>query len=111
MSTSGHRWHDGQVVAVLDGRGQAVQVTDVLVVQVDVEEPLNLPVVEDSSAEGGILGGDVLQHRADGAAAGLELGLAAGVLPHGGGDLNLDGHEFSFFASYFARMTSKMISG
>src|SRR4051812_35326236 len=41
-SASGHGWDDAQLVAVLDGRAEVVQVADVLVVEVDVQEALQL---------------------------------------------------------------------
>src|SRR5947209_7111593 len=48
MLASGDGGDDGQLVAVLHGRLQVVQIADVLVVEVDVDEPAQLAVVEDA---------------------------------------------------------------
>src|SRR5215469_15114527 len=48
MSASGHRGDDGQFVAVLDRRGQVVEVAHVFLVEVQVHEAAHLPVLEDA---------------------------------------------------------------
>ena len=46
MSASGHGGDDGQLVAVLDRRGQVVEIANVLVVEIEVDEAAHLAVVE-----------------------------------------------------------------
>src|SRR5688500_13020316 len=82
MSASGHGGDDGQLVAVLDGRAQAVQVADVLVVEVDVDEAAQLPLVEQPFGDARELPAEVVKHRLHGGPCRLHLRLAAGVLPH-----------------------------
>src|SRR5262249_43461602 len=45
--------NDADLVAVLDGGGEVVEVADVLVVEVDVDEAAQLAVVEQALADGG----------------------------------------------------------
>src|SRR5262245_42767687 len=90
---SGHRRDDGQLVAVLDRRVEVLQVADVLVVEVDVDEPPHLGAVEDAGADAGAPGFEVFQGRLHGTAADLDDSLAASVLSHRGGDLNANGHD------------------
>src|SRR5262245_29325567 len=84
---------DRQLVAVLDRRGQAVQVADVLVVQVEVDEPPHLAVVEDPRLDAGVLRREVVEHRLDRGARHLDDVLALGVLTHRRRDLHFHRHE------------------
>src|SRR5205085_11326694 len=95
ISASGHGGDDRQLVAVLDRRGQVVQVADVLVVDVQVDEAAHLAVVEDALRQPGEAGSEVVQHRLDRVARGLHSGLALGVLPHRRGNLNTNRHDSS----------------
>src|SRR5204863_8696071 len=81
---------DRQLVAVLDRRGEVVEVADVLVVEVDVDEPAQLPVVEEPGRQAGELAAEVVEHRLHGGAAGLDLLLAICMLPHRRRDLYFD---------------------
>src|SRR6516225_2922373 len=82
MSASGHGGDDGQLVAVLDGGGQVVEVTDVLVVEVDVDEAAHLPALEDARHDAGVGLAEIVEDGLHRGAAGLDDGLALGVLPH-----------------------------
>src|SRR5205085_7753051 len=55
ISASGHRGDDAQLVAVLDGGGEVVEVANVLVVQVDVDEAAHLAVLKNALTDGGVL--------------------------------------------------------
>src|SRR6516162_1276167 len=83
MLASGHGGDDGQLVAVLDGRGQVVEVTDVFLVEVQVHEPAHLTVLEDARRDTGGGRPEAVQHGLHRGAARLDDGLALGVLPHG----------------------------
>src|SRR5262249_5676877 len=91
----GHRGDDGQLVAVLDRRGEVVEVTDVLVVEVDVDEAAPLAVVKKALDDAGALLAEVVEGGLHGAAADIDDRLAIGVLPHWGGNMNANRHETS----------------
>src|SRR5438552_967646 len=95
ISASGDGGDDAQLVAVLDCRGEVVEVADVFVIEVDVDEAADLAVVKDARADAGVLLAQIVEgglHRGTG---NLHDGLAVRMLPHGGGDVNADGHSFS----------------
>src|SRR5262249_7440825 len=47
ISASSHGGDNAQFIAVLDRGGEVVEITDVLIVQVDIDEAANLAVLED----------------------------------------------------------------
>src|SRR5262249_59080255 len=63
ISTPGHRRDDRQLVAVLDRRGEVVQVADVLVVLVDVDEAPHGGPVEDAGGDARELRPHVVEDR------------------------------------------------
>src|SRR5260370_40645391 len=81
MSTPGDRGNDADLVAVLHGRGQVVEVADVLVVEVDVDEAAHLAVVEQALRDPGEPAAQVVEHPLHRPAAGLDHRLLAGVRP------------------------------
>src|SRR5690606_9418076 len=89
--TAGDRRHDRDLVVGVDLGVEAVDVADVLVVDVDVDEAAHLGAVEQLLLQPGVGLGQVAEHLADRVTAGLDLGLAVGVLAEHGGDAD-DGH-------------------
>src|SRR5271165_5240275 len=80
ISTSRHGRDDGQVVAVLHRRFQVAQVTDVLVVEEQVDEAAHLALVEQARTQSGILAHQVGQHGLNGRSLDLHRTFAFGVL-------------------------------
>src|SRR5262249_47314204 len=95
VSTSGDGGDDAQLVAALDSGAQVVEVADVLVVEEDVEESLELGAVEHAPADVGVLLAEGVERGLDAVARDLDDGVAAGVLAHRRGDMDLDRHENS----------------
>src|ERR1700704_1872468 len=100
-SASGHRRHDGEVVAVLERRLQPRPEANVLVVPVNVDElaELALVVVEAllESRELLVQFGEGLRHVAS---IDLDDGRAARQLPQSAGDANLDRHVVVIISRY-----------
>src|SRR5438270_11384002 len=92
MSTPGHRGNDANLIAVLDAGLQAVQVANVLVVDVDIHEPADLPVFENAAGDAGIFRAEVVEQVLDRGPGGFDDRLVLRVLPHGSGDIDADGH-------------------
>src|SRR3954470_21209006 len=107
MGFSGRRWgargypsaaardrrEDRHRVAVLDRGVQSAGEPDVLVVDVDVDEPVQLALVGDQAVlQTGVLAVEVVDERAEGAAAALDGLRATGVGAQDGRDPDLDGH-------------------
>src|SRR3954471_20410076 len=77
ISASGDRGDDAQLVAVLDGGLHAVEVADVLVVEVDVDELADLvALVVEAGLDAGVLGDEGVEHFFDGGAGDFDGGLA-----------------------------------
>src|SRR5579864_5111758 len=92
-STPRNRGDNAQFIAVLRFRGQVVEVADVLVVQIDIQERLNLPAVENLRRQRRELLAQIIERRLNGRPAGLNGGLALRVFPQRGGDLDFYGHK------------------
>src|SRR5579859_7819601 len=90
---AGHGGQDGHRVAVLDRSLQPVQEPDVLVVQVDVDEPAQALVVDQPLAQAAVLAFQVSQQLVEGGSVSLDLLGPVGVGAQDGRDANLDGHE------------------
>src|SRR5437762_1466569 len=95
MSAPGHSGNDAELVAVFDRRGQIVEVANVLVVQIDVDEAADLPILKDPLGDTVIFLAEIVQCRLNGAAAHFNDGLALRVLPHGRWNMNADRHLVS----------------
>src|SRR5260370_21668252 len=93
ISASGHRGNDAQFIAVLDCRGQVIEVTDVLIVQVDVDEAANLATLEDPLLDGGKLTAQIVERCLHRGAARVHCCLPVGMLPHRCGNMNTYGHD------------------
>src|SRR3954447_18920097 len=92
---AGHRRQDDERVRAADRRLEAVEDADVLVVEVDVDVPVEPAVVgEELRLRLGVRRGQRVQHRADVVAIGRNLALAARGRAQDGWDLDL-GHERS----------------
>src|SRR5688572_33143383 len=93
---AGERRQDRHLVAVTQLVIGALEVTNVLVVEVDVHEAMQLPLfVHDLRAEARVTLIDVPEHLAHGIAIGAELALAADGVPDHRGDMYLHGQESS----------------
>src|SRR5262249_57384134 len=96
MSASGHGGDDGQLVAILDRRVQVLEVSDVLVIEIDVDEAARCArFLERAVGNSGKLPTEVLENGLDGGSGRRYLRLAAGVLPHRRRHIDLDRHEIS----------------
>src|SRR6516165_4732987 len=82
MSASGHGGDDRQLVAVLDRRGEIIEIANVLIVEEDVDEAADLAVVEDALGQGGVFRPQRVQRRLHGGPVDLHGRLPLGVLPH-----------------------------
>src|SRR5262245_1355599 len=80
ISAPRHGGNDAHLVAGLDGGGEAVEVANVLVVEVDVDEAAHLAVVEQPLRDAGELAAHVVEHGLHRRAAGLDDRLLVGVL-------------------------------
>src|SRR5947199_3713831 len=78
-SASGHGGDDAQLVAVLDRGAEVVEVTHVLVVEVDVQEALELGAVEHALGDVGVLLAQLVEGRLHGAGGHLDDGVTGGV--------------------------------
>src|SRR5712692_978093 len=96
ISAPGHGGNDAQLVAVVDRRGQVIKIADVLVVQIDVDEAANLPILENPLRDALELLSQVIQGCLNGSAAHFHHRLPLGVLPHRGRNMNSNGHCYSF---------------
>src|SRR3712207_3251199 len=72
--------------SVLDRRVEAAGEPDVLVVDVDVDEPVQGAVGDQAGPQAAVARLEVVDHLGDGGAAGLDGLLAAGVGAQDGGD-------------------------
>src|SRR5205823_780910 len=83
ISASGHGGDDGEFVALLDRRVQVIEVSNVLVIEIDVDEAAQLPrLLEQAVGEAGELPAEVLEGRLHGRSGRRHLRLTARVLPH-----------------------------
>src|SRR5258708_26874909 len=89
---TGHRGNDRQFIAVFNGGGEIVEVTNVFVIQVQVDILPHASAIDDLRLNGRIFLTQVFQNRLDGRTADLHGGLVLGVRPHRRRDLNLDCH-------------------
>src|SRR5437016_9938461 len=79
ISTSGHGGDDAYLIAVLDRRLQAVEIADVLVIDIDIDEAAHLTVLEDAARDAGVLLAQIVEQALDGRAAGFDNRLIFGV--------------------------------
>src|SRR5260370_928680 len=85
--------HDGDLVALLERRGGALQEPDVFLVDVDVDEAAQLAAVLDQALlEAGELALERLDQVGDGGGVGLDLGRALGEGAQRGRNANENGH-------------------
>src|SRR4051794_10632588 len=92
-SPPGDGREDSHRVAVLDGRVEGAGESHVLVVDVDVDEPVQRALVRDQPAlQTGIAAVQVVDESGERVALALDGLLAAGVGAQDGRDLDLDGH-------------------
>src|SRR4051812_23916042 len=80
------RRHDGDLLAALERRLEALQEADVLVADVDVDEAAHALLVEEAILHPGVLALQIGDDGADGGAGGLHLVAAAGERAEGRGD-------------------------
>ena len=85
-SAAGDGRDDADLVLRLDLGVEVVEVADVLVVDVDVDEPAQLGAVEDPLLQAGMLLEDLAEDLADGRAGRLDAVEPAGVGAERGGD-------------------------
>lgn len=85
---AGDGGHDRDLIVGLDRRVEAIDVTDVLVLDIDVDEAADLPVIEELLTETGVLVDQRGEDLADGRAVGVDLAGAVGVLAQDGGNAN-----------------------
>src|SRR6185503_11322957 len=91
-SAAGYRGQDREG-GVLAYRGlQATGETDVLVIDVDVDEAVQLAVLDQARGDAGVPGLEVVDHLGDGGALRLDGLLTAGVGAQDGGDGDGHGH-------------------
>src|SRR5260370_40386638 len=109
ISASGHRGNDAQFIAVLDCRGQVIEVTDVLIVQVDVDEAANLATLEDPLLDAGKLTAQIVERCLHRGAARVHCCLPVGMLPHRCGNMNTYGHDASVRCSSFVARCSLFV--
>src|SRR5437764_10016657 len=87
---SGDRRDDGQAVAFLHWGGFFLQVTNVLVVEINVDESAQLPVIGVKMAfQLAVLGDEGIQRLAHGGGAHLHAGALAGIRPQRSGNMHL----------------------
>src|SRR5439155_14142387 len=93
--TAGHGREDGDRIALADLRLQRPEVADILLVDIDVHEPVEVPAPgHDAVLDARIAAFQVVQHFADGPAAiRFHDGFPADVLAQDGGDLDPHGHR------------------
>src|SRR5918993_187527 len=97
-SAARDRRHDAQLVAGLDRGLELLEVADVLVVEVDVDEPVELVrALEQARLDAGGLGLEAVEHRGDGAAVGLDDVGAVGEVTQGGRDADANAHGWMPF--------------
>src|SRR5262245_52670718 len=96
ISASGHGGDDADLVAVLDGRLQAVEIADVFVIDIDIDEAAHLAILEDAADDAGVFLAQIVEQALDRGAAGFDNSLVLGVLPHGSGYVNANGHAPTF---------------
>ena len=84
-----------QLVAVLDGRVQVVEVADVLVVEKTLTNGRSWPLSNIRSAMAGELLDQVVERRLHGGAVTATSALPPRVLPHRRRNLDLDRHAIS----------------
>src|SRR5262245_240532 len=80
ISASCHRGNDAQLIAILHRRGQAVEVTDILIVQIDVDEAADLAIVEETLADPWISFVQILERGLHAAAAHFDDGQPLSML-------------------------------
>src|SRR5215218_8008857 len=96
LYAAGDRGHDADLVAGLHRRFQVLQEADVLVVQVDVHEPVELVLAfEQPRLDAGGAGLEAVEDLADAAAVGLDDVGAVGVVAQRGGDADSHAHGCS----------------
>src|SRR5438445_9801584 len=95
ISASGHGGDDAHLVAILDGRLKIIQVANVLVIEVDVHKAAHLAVLKNTLHDGWELPAQVVEGRLDCDPGYFDDGLAIGVLPHWGRNMNSNRHDFS----------------
>src|SRR4051794_22253910 len=92
-SASSDGREDRHRVAVAELGLEAAEEPDVLVVEVDVDEPAQRTLVVDQPAtQPGVLAGEVVQQRLEGVALALDLLLVGGQWAQDGRDADLNGH-------------------
>src|SRR3954453_13878064 len=92
-----HRREDGDRVAVLDLGVEGAGEAHVLVVDVDVDEAVQLPLIGDQTVlDARVLAVQVVDERAERVPAALDGLVAAGVGAQDGRDPDLDGHGVRF---------------
>src|SRR5581483_4669059 len=91
-SAAGDRGQDRDLVAVLDGRVEAVHEADVLAADVDVDEPTQSAVLGDPAPELPVAVVEGVEHLADGRALDFGRGLPTGGRTQLRRDLHRDCH-------------------
>jgi hypothetical protein len=85
--------HNGNTITVFHRGGFLLEIANVLIVQVDVDEGAQLPVVGiKMTAQVGMLGDEIGKGGANGTSLNLNRRLLASILAQGSGDLDL-GHR------------------
>src|SRR5437879_3068748 len=92
MSAPGHCGNDAHLIAVLDAGLHAVQVANVLIVEVNVHETAHLAVLENAAGDARVFVAQVVEQVLDRGPGGLDHRLVRGVLAHGSGNVDADGH-------------------
>src|SRR5712692_11584900 len=93
LPASRDRWHDGDLVALLQRGLGALEEPDVLLVDVDIDEAPDLPaVLHQPLLEARVLALEVQDYVVHGVARGLDLGRALGHAAKRRWDSNHNGH-------------------
>src|SRR6478752_6605447 len=92
-SAAGDRGQHDDLVAVAEPGLEAAEEPDVLVVDVDVDEPAQVAAVEQPVLEPGVVALQVVDQRAQVGALAAHRLLAVGVGAQDGRDADLDGHQ------------------
>src|SRR5438270_12576011 len=94
MSASSHGGDNGQLVAILDRRIQIIEVSNVLIIEIDIDEAAQLTrLLEQSVGDAGKLPAKIIEGRLHGSSRCRYFRLAAGVLPHRRRHVDFDRHE------------------
>ncbi len=90
LAASGDRRHDGDIITILHRRSIFLQVTDVFVVEIDVDESAQFAIIGiEMAAQIGMLGHQFGQRRTDRFGIEFDRGVLSSILSQRRGNVDL----------------------